>query len=756
MERIDWQKILNLLLKISFWAALAVVPLGMSFFFPVYSPFNLVKTFWLQVLGSIALALFIVINRPWQPSFLNINRRPWLRAITPVWVFFFAWTVITLFSSNIVQSWFGSYERHLGLLSLFWLCVWYSLIVFYFSGVFVKTKTGLAFDWSRAVKNLSAIASLVGGLIGIYAFLQFVGLDFAVWQEAQLNSRAISTLGQPNFLGSFLLLTIPLSVYLYFSYDSFRARAIVALLGAWQLVGLLVSGSRAAWLAFMLVLGLAAVIFAWRKFGKWSLLIAGAVVAGALFLFYLAAPSRLTSLLDFNNGSTALRRLFYQSAIGAIAEKPWLGVGLENGGEAMVAYYRPEWGIFMNADGYTDKVHNSLLDAIIQTGLVGFVFYAGLYLFFGWQCWLLWRKQAGRYFAFAAASSLLAYSVSILFGLADVASIFYVWLIAAFVAAGNISLQARERERIVIKYSRLQRLLILIAGAGMMAACLAQVYLSINTLQADYYYLQLQYLRPQKKYYSLVQIYSYLEQTALNPVNRAYYQRALSSYAVFDYDALPDLSSKRLVRQLVLSIKNDLPRAGYENALTHARLNCFLEKSQAAAGIYDGAIARSPYRPLGYRERAACLVDANNLTGALADYDAALSLLPSINDARLNRDHAGYVRYYAYNLWVAKARIFDMQQDDESALTSYRYAYSYFPEDVSTLRFVAGRLERLGRNDEAEAILKHAFMREPQSADWPLALAGFYQRSNNKEMALEYARQASALSPYIDLEPFSN
>lgn len=754
MDTIDWQKILRLLFKVSFWAGLAVIPLGMSFFFPVFSPFNLIKATFMQILGSLSLLIFIILYRPWQKSFLEIDWRRLGRAVAPVWAFFLVWTMLTFFSDDPLRSLFGSYERHLGLLTYFWLCVWYSLGVFHFSGVSAHGKP--LFDWQQAVKAFSVLAAMVGGIIGIYAFLQYVGIDFTVWQEAQLMSRSISTLGQPNFLGSFLLLTIPLTAYLFFAYSSFRTRTLVTLLGALQLKGLLVSGSRAAWLAFIVVLGLAAVWFTWRRFGRWSLLIAGGVTMVALALLYLAAPARLTSLVDLNNGSTALRGLFYQSAIGAISEKPWLGVGLENGGEAMVSYYRPEWGIFMNVDGYTDKVHNSLLDVIIQTGLIGFIFYIALYFYFSRQCWLLWKKPGGKNFALAAASSLLAYSVSILFGLTDIASVFYFWIITALVVAGNISLQTQERGYEGLKIAGLKRLSLLSASAGVTVLCLAQVYLSLNTLQADYYFLQLQYLRPTKNYFNMGQMYLYLEEAALNPVNRAYYQRVFSAFAVSDYDDLPDLSSERLARQIISSIKTDLPASGYDNEIAQARLSCFLEGEQKTDSAYDQIIARSPYRPFGYRERAACRVRANKLPEALSDYDAALSLLPNINDERLNRDHQGYVRYYAYTLNIAKARIFDLQQDDASALSSYRLAYSYFPEDVSTLRYMAGRLERLGRSEEAEASLKHALSREPKLADWPLALAGFYQRAGDKGMALEYARQASALSSDVNLELFSN
>ncbi|PKM87178.1 hypothetical protein CVU83_03320 [Candidatus Falkowbacteria bacterium HGW-Falkowbacteria-2] len=754
MDTIDWQKILRLLFKVSFWAALAVIPLGMSFFFPVFSPFNLIKATFMQILGSLSLMIFIILYRPWQKSFLVIEWRRLGRAVAPVWAFFLVWTVLTFFSDDPLRSLFGSYERHLGLLTYFWLCIWYSLGVFHFSGVSAHVKP--LFDWHQAVKAFSVLVAMVGGLIGVYAFLQFVGIDFTVWQEAQLISRSISTLGQPNFLGSFLLLTFPLTAYLLVVKKSFRMKALAAFLATFQLAGILVSGSRAAWLAFIVVMGLAAVVLAWRRFGRLSLLIAGGAVVAGVALLYVLMPARLESLVDMENGSTALRRLFYQSAVGAISEKPWLGVGLENGGEAMVAYYRPEWGIFMNVDGYTDKAHNSLLDVVIQTGFIGFIFYAGLYLYFSYQCWLLWRKPGGRNFALAAASALLAYSISILFGLTDIASVFYFWMIAAFVVAGNTSLRTAKTRSTETKYNRLKQGALVSAGMGVIILSLAQIYFSLNALRADYYFLQLHYLRPQQDYYTMGQIYLYLDESAVNPVNRAHYQRTFSHFGLSDYNALPDISTERLVEDIMTAIKNDLPTVGFENEMTRARLNCFLDGEQAAASAYEAIIARSPYRPFGYRDRAECRERANNSSGALSDYDVALSLLPSISDKRLNRDHRDYVRYYAYMIERGKARAFDLQKNDASALTSYRAAYSYFPEDVSTLRYVAGRLERMGENAAAESILKHALNREPKSADWPLALAGFYQRAGDKGMALDYARQASLLSPSVNLELFSN
>jgi len=727
MVKIDWDKILRFLLGLIFWSGLVLVPLAMSWLYPIYSPFTLVKVTWLQILGAASVIIFLLWRRPWRSSFsVSVNWRPYVRAVAPVWIFFIAWSLLSFFSVCPAQTWFGSYERQFGLFVYFWLAVWYSFGVYYFSGLMEGGRIFSSTDWKKYVKGAALVASVIGTIIGGYAFLQFCGFDFAVWQEAQLYSRAISTLGQPNFLGSFLLLTLPLTAYYFISSSSFRAKAAAFVLAAIQAAGLVVSGSRSAWLALLAVIAGVIAVSCWRRWRYRVLYFVLAISAVFFTALYVFMPGRINTLLDFNGGSLALRRSFYQASIGAIAERPWLGIGLENGGESLVKYYQPDWGVFMKIDGYTDKVHNSAADVLVQTGVVGFIFWLALYFYFARQCWLLWKQPAGKNFALMAAAALAAYSISLLFGLADVAGVFYFWLIASFVTAGNLCL--RKLNIIETKQNRLMnicrsfsercgRKMKTIFRAAVclviIGACFGQIYFSLNVLQADYYYLQIYRYLPQEDYFTVADIYSYLSFSALNPSNKTTYQRALGSFLVSRFDGVEDLSSRQLLKGLFVEFRDGLPQTGYENRVARARLECFLSGKEAVISEYQKLIALSPERPMVYRDYAHCLEKGGDSEGALAAYDQALALLPRADDSRINNDHRDYLRYYIYNIEQVKGDIFVTQKNDAAALASYHRAYSNYPDDVNLLIKIADAYTRLDKPELAAAARRHAFDRQP-------------------------------------------
>lgn len=771
MKKIHWSKILNLLIPLSYWSALVAVPLGMSYFFPIFSPFTLVKITWLQILGSFLLLIVVFKLRLWRRSKTEalLSVRFW-RLVAPVWLFWLAWALLSVWSLVPVQTWFGSYDRKLGLLTYFWLAIWHSFTVYYFGGFRQREVAARAQAWQNGVRTTAVLMSGVGALIGLYAFLQFCGYDFAVWQEVQLYSRAISTLGQPNFLGSFLLLSLPLSVYYFFSLKTFRWRAWAGFLICFQLAGLIVSGSRAAWLALAVSAGIAALIYAWRRWRYWALLIGPATILLILGIFYFLMPARLSALSNWETGSQALRRYFYQAAGATIAARPWLGTGLENGGEALVGQYQPDWGVFMRIDGYTDKVHNSVLDIIIQTGFVGLFFWLGLYLFWGLSLWRLWHRPGGRSFAAAAAAAIGAYSFSLLFGLSDIAGVFYVWILTALVMAGNASLAPAESERgrgslhffsswhWRRSWSMPQGVFKVVASliSGLLIIfSLGQIYFALNSLQADYYFLQINRLLPERQYFTSGTLYSYLSASSLDPARRQYYQRVFSAYAVADFEQLPDISSRLFVRNLLKEITASLPETGYENLSVQARLHCLFEGVDRARPDFQRLINLSPRRPWVYRSWGACLQSGQKDSEALAAYDQALRLLPDISDPRLNQEHRDYLNFYLYNLYLSRGLVYERQTDYTQALKAYRQAYANYPDDLSVLKKIADIYFLQKDYPAAAGILRHAALRQPNDYHWPLALAALFKNIKEDGLARDYWHQASQLSS-TPMPPFSS
>ncbi|MCF7860132.1 O-antigen ligase family protein [Patescibacteria group bacterium] len=758
MNKINWGAIFSVLQKTAFWASLLIIPLSMSFFFPIYSPFTLVKFFWLQLLATVILLANLILLKKKLLSASSYNR--FIASLMPVIIFLFGWSILSLFSVNPLQSWLGSYERKMGLVFYYFLSIYFAYIIYYFSNFNFKEKIKNSLTWLGAIKRLSLFMTLSGVLVAIYACLQFFGYDFAQWQEGQLLNRAISTLGQPNFLASLLLLSLPLSLFLLTQTKKFRSRAVYIIAIMLQFAALLTSGSRASWLASIIVISLVVVAETWRRRRFRILWLLPLFIIFLLTAAYLLTPLRLQSLRNFNEGSIALRRSFYQAAVQIIPNHPWFGVGLENGGEIIVNQYQQDWGIFMKVDSYTDKVHNSVLDVIIQTGFIGLMFWLFLYIFWAWQCWRLWLKPKGRAFALAAASAMLAYAVSLLFGLADIASVFYFWILAAFVVAGNLSLSDESSSgRVILSIERLtylirnklsssiRQVIITFLAAGLFIVTATQAYIGLNSLQADYYFLQIYRLLPAQRYFNISALSGYLFETEKNPVNLHYYERAIALFTLADFKSLPDLSSKKVAQILINDIYKLLPADVYEGKLVKANLTCFLRGAESARADFSDLFLLSPRLPLVHRNWAECLQSSAGTEEALLFYDKSLDLLPDINDPRLNAEHRDYLAYYLYRIKNLQGDSYQDLQRYEQSIMAYRQAYSYYPVDVSSLKKAADVYYLLGDLESSEEVLQQILKREPSHLRVILDLAVIYQKLGNEQQAQSYWERASSLIP---------
>jgi len=766
MNKINWTPIFALLQKIAFWSSLLVIPLSMSFFFPVYSPFTLVKFFWLQLLATVILLSNLVILKKQLLEGSSYQR--FLTSLAPLLIFLLGWSILSLFSVNPLQSWFGAYERKMGLVFYYFLTVYVAYIIYYFSGFNFKEKINNILTWQGATKRLSVLMMLSGGLVALYACLQFFGYDFAQWQEGQLLNRAISTLGQPNFLASLLLLTLPLSLFLLLQTKKFLFRALYLMAAILQFAALLMSGSRAAWLASLVVVALAIIVETWRQRRFRILWLLPIFIIFLVTTVYCLTPLRLQSLSNLNEGSIALRRSFYQAALQVIPQHAWTGVGLENGGDAILSQYQADWGIFMKVDAYTDKVHNSVLDVIIQTGFIGLIFWLLLYIFWAWQCWLLWLKPKGRSFALAAASAMLAYAISLLFGLADIAGVFYFWILAAFVVAGNLSLsdesfkaiknsKLREILQFITQKIRplIKQILITTLAAVLFALAATQAYTGLNSLQADYYFLQIYRLLPTQRYFNISTLSSYLLETEKNPVNLHYYERSIGIFALADFRSLPDLSSKQVAQILINDIYKLLPDDVYENQLAKANLACFLRGAESVRSNFEDLFLRSPRRPLVYRNWAECLQLSAKPDEALLFYNKSLDLLPDVNDLRLNAEHRNYLAYYLYRIKNKQGDLYQDLEQYEEAVISYSQAYTYYPQDLSPLKKEADVYYLLGNLKSSEEVLQQILKRDPSNLRIILDIAVIYKQLGDETKAQSYLDQATALIPGQILPPLS-
>jgi O-antigen ligase len=325
----------------------------------------------------------------------DLGRSPPRRPVTPLlWPalpFGLALALATVLSVNPRASLWGSYERQQGLLTLS-----------AYLALFLLTATGLR---TRAQAE-RLWAALVWGSAPVvaYGFVQAAGLDPLDWRT-DAASPVLSTVGRANFLGSYLVLVVPLTA----------GRALLArrrwpylLLLVGQLVCLALTQARGGWVG----LGTAALTFglAWalatrdRRLALAALALA-ALVVGLVALLNLPngplAPlarlpglDRLATLTRTDAGSTAARLTTWRATLPLVAVRPWLGYGPETMRMVFVRVFPPQLVYYQGRHVTVDRAHNLWLDLGMSAGLAGVVAFGALLVGFGRLAWRgLWTAS---------------------------------------------------------------------------------------------------------------------------------------------------------------------------------------------------------------------------------------------------------------------------------------------------------------------------------------------------------------------------
>jgi len=234
------------------------------------------------------------------------------------------------------------------------------------------------------------------------------------WERMQVNRVFATFLHPPSFAG-YLILCIPLTLGLMAAYKRLRHLVACGAAFSMQLTALLLTYTRGAWLALAMSGGVMA-FFAWYHRSS----LRGRIVPLALALFISTcvavgltlSPELVSGALrhavppadevaepepaptpeprpepqqpdlsgvdlDVNAlmdpGSFGARLTYWHGAARMFAANPVLGIGWNSFG---VAYPR-----YMSLGGYPSQLaHNDYLQVLAETGIIGFMFYAGFWI----------------------------------------------------------------------------------------------------------------------------------------------------------------------------------------------------------------------------------------------------------------------------------------------------------------------------------------------------------------------------------------
>jgi O-antigen ligase len=248
----------------------------------------------------------------------------------------------------------------------------------------------------------------------------------------------LSTLGNPDFLGTYLAASIIIGV---------------SIGGTWSMLGNLVlvtamcfCRSRGAWLA------LGAVAMLWfldggnRLVRRWH-------VRAAVLLFLVAGAGWWARPYVVRQWQTDVRPMIWKATLHMIAARPLLGHGLGTYVAEYPQYRLPEYFLRPKSTNVTDHAHNELLEVAAEQGLIGLTAILWLWATAVWCGVRACRRTEGR--DRRLMQGLVGATLVLMFhGLVDVdlrhlPDQSLLWLLMGFLAGTHAT--ATQRKRITIQ-----------------------------------------------------------------------------------------------------------------------------------------------------------------------------------------------------------------------------------------------------------------------------------------------------------------
>ena len=218
---------------------------------------------------------------------------------------------------------------------------------------------------------------LSGFLVCLYGIAQYVfGWDTQqAWMDEEMFSdikmRIYSTLGNPNVLGEYILLVLPVSIGLFWIGKNVWQKLTYAGISAVLFVALILTFSRGCWVGLLF----AAAIFITFSAGKlWGLgLIALPIIPAVLPESII---NRFTSIGDMKDSSTSYRVYIWMGTLAMIRDFWVSGIGM--GDVAFKAVYP-----FYSYNGIVaPHSHNLFLQILVESGIAGIVIFLVIVAFF--------------------------------------------------------------------------------------------------------------------------------------------------------------------------------------------------------------------------------------------------------------------------------------------------------------------------------------------------------------------------------------
>ena len=374
---------------------LALAPLSVVFVASsTLFPFIGVKAYWFRLCVSLALIAFLgwvgfqSSNEEIRRLFKQTFSSPLVLAVT---IFAVIFVLASVFAYDSSSAFWSNFERGEGGFQMIYYYLFFLLLVL----IGRDKKIWRLFLWTM----LAAAVFVIG--YGFWGDLSAGGL---------LSNRFAGSLGNPAYLGSYLLFSLFFAGFLIFDGKTVGWQRFL-LSGLFFLFSLFIlfTQTRGAFLG--LIVGLAAFLLfvVFQKSVHRRLFLTAVIVLIIGFstaVYFRQSPmikdlpvvGRLFRISVFDR-SVQSRLWVWRTAYEGFKERPLFGWGPEN--FAKVFNNRFDTRHFVPAetsDTWYDRAHSVFFDYLVETGILGFLSYLGIFAAFYWQFLSKMRINAERKF----------------------------------------------------------------------------------------------------------------------------------------------------------------------------------------------------------------------------------------------------------------------------------------------------------------------------------------------------------------------
>jgi len=286
--------------------------------------------------------------------------------------------ISTFFSVDILNSFFGISNNRESVILL--TCY---VLIFLFSMEYMN------FDKKKI--NLFILSGVVMSVISVLQFFKVIYFESYSFPWGDYASP-FGTLNNPNYLGAYVTLILPVSIYMYFS----EKKAIYYFSSCLIFMVALMSRTRGAWMgisvAFVILMlffikdkehrrkiEILVISFAFIAFAL-NLLMSGILVSRAVSIVFdfkeVAAPEGPAGTPGLDDAAGSYRMYIWKRVIETLPKHPLFGVGVGNLRYIFETYYTKEF-LTIQTQGIStfQRAHNEFIHIAGTTGIPSLITY---------------------------------------------------------------------------------------------------------------------------------------------------------------------------------------------------------------------------------------------------------------------------------------------------------------------------------------------------------------------------------------------